>query len=344
MKAIDILESKDYLNQILEVRNFLPEGEVEELLNSARKQQFKKSTVTSQSAKEVSKEDIPYQEKESENRTSSTSYYSQWDNLFFQKSELVRKRVSRLLNVDISRLEQFQLTKYEEGQKFSSHLDCGLWGSNERLYSVIIYLNECLGGGTRFANIGKSISPEPGKLVIWRNLSPENTCWDRMRHSGEPVESGEKYILVTWVRLKPLNISTKIVKSRQERLSESFTEIDKYYSYEDFNSEQFKGFLSSVYSVCTCKISELNMTKPTKRRVSSYTWTSKEQILSLHLIVLSGNSDIEFDSGQRLKVNEGDVLSIYNLNDNPSFNSSFKFINLDKIIVKVFAIHLNKVN
>ncbi len=58
------------------------------------------------------------------------------------------------------------------------------------------------GGHTDFSEIGASIEPKPGVLLIWNNARPDGTPNEATLHAGTPVIKGEKYILTKWYRTR----------------------------------------------------------------------------------------------------------------------------------------------
>src|SRR3546814_11853246 len=71
-------------------------------------------------------------------------------------------------------------------------------------WTLMVYLNQPeAGGATRFIKIGKTIQPEPGKLLAWNNrLSPGHYNPATLHH-GMKVRAGVKYIITKWYRERP---------------------------------------------------------------------------------------------------------------------------------------------
>ena len=101
-------------------------------------------------------------------------------------------------------LEPWQITRYERGDSFDYHLDCGLWRrhpSGERRRTMLVYLEQPVrGGATDFRVLHKRIRAVAGRLVLWNNLLSTGQCNHAMIHSGRPVWQGRKTILTTWER------------------------------------------------------------------------------------------------------------------------------------------------
>ena len=75
----------------------------------------------------------------------------------------------------------------------------------QRLFSAMVYLNYVeAGGGTGFPEVGISVQPKPGRLLIFANtLAGSRDVTNLSIHAGEPVTSGEKWSVITWWRERP---------------------------------------------------------------------------------------------------------------------------------------------
>lgn len=82
-----------------------------------------------------------------------------------------------------------QLVRYSPGGHYRAHSDVGRRTRN-RYYTVLCYLNDDFAGGnTRFPSLDYSVTPRCGKAILFPSA---------YQHCGEPVTSGEKYIIVSW--------------------------------------------------------------------------------------------------------------------------------------------------
>ena len=81
--------------------------------------------------------------------------------------------------------------------------DSNMSQGGHRKYTSIIYLNDDFSGGeTYFAKLNKTIKPETGKIVLWKNIKENNEIDELMFHTGKSVLSNEKWILVIYIREK----------------------------------------------------------------------------------------------------------------------------------------------
>ena len=94
--------------------------------------------------------------------------------------------------------------RYAPGQEYKPHLDALANLRNQREWSAIAYLNEDYeGGATVFPELGISLRGRAGDLLVFRNVDAEGKADPRLRHGGEPVTKGAKWIATRWIRSGP---------------------------------------------------------------------------------------------------------------------------------------------
>lgn len=101
--------------------------------------------------------------------------------------------------------EKLQVVKYAPGGYFRRHYDERVpWGSYGRHATLLVYLNDDYDGGeTVFPRLSREVKPEKGKAILFKNTHPgTRRCLWKSLHEGQPIHSGEKYILNLWVHLK----------------------------------------------------------------------------------------------------------------------------------------------
>jgi prolyl 4-hydroxylase len=90
--------------------------------------------------------------------------------------------------------EMFRFYKYEVGQKFKRHIDGSYVrnGSEASYFTLMIYLNDDFEGGhTTFDHY--DIAPKKGSALVF---------YHGMKHCGEEIKSGIKYVLRTDIMYK----------------------------------------------------------------------------------------------------------------------------------------------
>lgn len=101
--------------------------------------------------------------------------------------------------------EPLNVIRYRPGEQYRPHFDSYDSSDNQRLWTMLVYLNDDFeGGDTVFNRTGLRIRAEKGKAILFRNASDEGVRDDWSQHAGEPVESGEKYIASRWIRAKSI--------------------------------------------------------------------------------------------------------------------------------------------
>lgn len=123
-------------------------------------------------------------------------------------------RISELSGIHPSYGETLQGQRYAVGQEFKAHTDYFEPGGQDfqkftelggqRTWTFMIYLNEVeAGGATRFKAIGKTVQPEPGKLLGWNNRRPDESLNPSTLHHAMKVRAGTKYVITKWYRERP---------------------------------------------------------------------------------------------------------------------------------------------
>lgn len=121
-------------------------------------------------------------------------------------------RIKDVTNSHHKNAEHLQVVKYQTGGFFTPHYDacdgdssfCKRMNGNlgPRLWTLLIYLNDdYTGGETLFPHIDKSVKPEKGKAVLFKNVDDNGAIIRQSFHGGNPVLSGEKWIANKWIRL-----------------------------------------------------------------------------------------------------------------------------------------------
>jgi hypothetical protein len=108
---------------------------------------------------------------------------------------IVRPLVKRVWRKELSSHKGTQIVRYRPGGHYDLHSDTGP-STRNRYFSVVCYLNDDFDGGrTTFPSLDYSATPAAGTALVF----PSNYS-----HCAEPVVSGEKYVVVSWV-LGPTN-------------------------------------------------------------------------------------------------------------------------------------------
>ena len=125
----------------------------------------------------------------------------------------IGRRVDDLLGIDPRFGETIQGQRYMPGQEFQPHHDwfhpgTSYWDfemsrGGQRSFTTMAFLNHVEAGGTTdFTDLGISLEPTPGVLLIWNNALPDGRPNPMTIHAGRPVQAGSKYIFTKWYRAR----------------------------------------------------------------------------------------------------------------------------------------------
>jgi prolyl 4-hydroxylase len=100
--------------------------------------------------------------------------------------------------------EPLQILRYLPGQQFRPHRDCVEPGGNQRMFTMLVYLNEdYTGGETEFLKTGFKVKGSTGDAILFRNVDSAGNPDPDSLHAGLPVTSGVKLLASRWIRQHP---------------------------------------------------------------------------------------------------------------------------------------------
>ena len=113
-------------------------------------------------------------------------------------------RGAMLMGIPYNHIEAVYVSRYQTGQQFETHTDFCAGFQGDRLYTILIYLNDLSpeqGGETIFHDLNVSIQPKRGRAITWTNQNPDGSVHPETRHSARPVlGDGEKWVIQLWFR------------------------------------------------------------------------------------------------------------------------------------------------
>jgi prolyl 4-hydroxylase len=127
--------------------------------------------------------------------------------------KMIERRIDDCLGMTPAFGEAVQGQRYTVGQEFRAHNDwfwtkAKYWDGEvvrggQRSWTAMIYLNDVEEGGTTdFVNLGLSIPPQRGVMLVWNNALPDGTPNINTLHAGMPVIRGVKYVITKWYRTR----------------------------------------------------------------------------------------------------------------------------------------------
>ncbi|WP_199502649.1 prolyl hydroxylase family protein [Qipengyuania sp. YIM B01966] len=125
----------------------------------------------------------------------------------------IARRIDDFLGLPGETGEAVQGQRYLSGQEFRAHNDWfytteDYWlkerkQGGQRSWTAMAFLNPVeAGGATHFTEVGITIEPKPGVLLVWNNALPDGTPNENTLHAGTPVERGVKYVITRWYRTR----------------------------------------------------------------------------------------------------------------------------------------------
>jgi prolyl 4-hydroxylase len=116
----------------------------------------------------------------------------------------LNRRIAAASATDVAQGETLQILRYGPGQQYKLHLDAMPELENQRVLTVIVYLNDDYEGGeTAFPELGISVKGRRGDGLLFRNALPDGRPDPRSSHAGCPVGNGQKWIASRWIRQSP---------------------------------------------------------------------------------------------------------------------------------------------
>ncbi|WP_420605259.1 2OG-Fe(II) oxygenase [Novosphingopyxis sp.] len=120
----------------------------------------------------------------------------------------VNRRIAAATGTGYEQGEPLQLLSYAAGQEYKLHSDALPGSGNQRIKTMLVYLNDAFEGGeTFFPKPGMSIRGKPGEAVLFSNADAQGRPDPAAIHAGLPVRQGRKLILSKWIRARPLDLT-----------------------------------------------------------------------------------------------------------------------------------------
>jgi prolyl 4-hydroxylase len=115
----------------------------------------------------------------------------------------LNRRMAAASGTAVEAGEPLQVFRYRPGQQFKPHRDSTDDVDNQRVLTLLVYLNEGYSGGeTQFLNSGLKVRGKTGDAVLFRNADERGRPDPNTLHAGLPVVSGEKFLASRWIRQK----------------------------------------------------------------------------------------------------------------------------------------------
>lgn len=120
----------------------------------------------------------------------------------------LNRRIAAATGTAVGQGEPLQVLRYRPGQEYKSHSDALAGEANQRILTVLIYLNQGYKGGeTRFDRTGLVFRGEPGDALAFWNVDADGRPDPMAQHAGLPVRAGEKLLSTRWIRERPFSLA-----------------------------------------------------------------------------------------------------------------------------------------
>jgi prolyl 4-hydroxylase len=113
----------------------------------------------------------------------------------------LNRRIALVTGTEVGWGEPLHVLNYAPGQEYRPHIDALPGVTNQRHWTVLVYLNNVYeGGATRFEMTGLEFAGEVGDALIFRNVDDAGRPDLNTQHTGLPVTSGTKWLATRWIR------------------------------------------------------------------------------------------------------------------------------------------------
>jgi prolyl 4-hydroxylase len=120
--------------------------------------------------------------------------------------QALNRRLAAVTGTDWRQGEALSVLRYQPGQQFRPHVDALPGTRNQRIRTVLIYLNDGFSGGaTYFVHNDLRVVPRAGDAIIFDNVRADGSIDPLTQHAGEPVTHGVKWLATRWIRMRPFS-------------------------------------------------------------------------------------------------------------------------------------------
>jgi prolyl 4-hydroxylase len=121
--------------------------------------------------------------------------------------QAVLGRIAAVTGIPVTHGESLTVLHYGPGQQYRMHIDALPHAANQRVATMILYLNEGYQGGeTQFEALGANFVGRGGDALFFVNTMASGEPDPRSRHAGLPVLAGAKWIATRWLRARYFDV------------------------------------------------------------------------------------------------------------------------------------------
>lgn len=120
--------------------------------------------------------------------------------------QAINRRFAKISGSRIEQGEPISILHYAPGEQYRPHFDFITNSLNQRLKTIIVYLNQgYTGGATQFLANGVTVQGKIGDAIMFDNVDETGARDALSQHAGLPVVSGTKWIATRWIRQDDFN-------------------------------------------------------------------------------------------------------------------------------------------
>lgn len=113
----------------------------------------------------------------------------------------INRRFAAISGSNIDQGESLSILHYAVGEQYRPHADYLTGTKNQRIKTIIVYLNDGYdGGGTYFTANHHTVIGKAGDAIMFDNVLPDGRPNPLSQHAGLPVTSGSKWVATRWIR------------------------------------------------------------------------------------------------------------------------------------------------
>ena len=115
----------------------------------------------------------------------------------------INRRLAAASRTEVHSGEPLQVLRYRPGQEYRPHHDALPHTDNQRILTMLVYLNDQFDGGeTLFLSTGLKVKGGVGDALLFRNADADGRPDPMAQHAGLPVTAGEKLLASRWIHEK----------------------------------------------------------------------------------------------------------------------------------------------
>ncbi len=119
----------------------------------------------------------------------------------------LQRRLAAASGTHVNQGEPLSILCYTPGQQYRPHFDYVTGAANQRIKTIIVYLNDGYSGGeTHFIMNGLKVAARAGDAIMFDNVTSTGDLARDTQHAGLPVTRGTKWIATRWIRAAPFDV------------------------------------------------------------------------------------------------------------------------------------------